>query len=413
LGKFVFRLPDIGEGVTEAEIAEWHVKVGDHVEEDAPLVDVLTDKATVDMTSPVRGVVTAIHGEVGESRAVRSPLVELEVDGHAEAEPEPEPEPAAVAEATKDEPKARPQSKSAQPPKPAAGGQILAAPAVRARAAALGIDLTGLKGSGPGGHITHADLDARMGTAGPAEARSGPHPAADHAGREGVEAIKVIGLRRKIAEQMALSSRAIPHFAYVEEVDVTALEALRARYNAKAEQRLSILPFFALAVVRSIPEYPQVNAVYDDQAGVLYQSVPVHLGVATQTPSGLMVPVVRNAQTLGVRGLAQAIAAAAAAARDGSAKREDLSGSTITISSLGTLGGLAATPVINHPEVAILAPNKIRDHLVLNAAGQVETRKVMNLSGSFDHRIVDGHDAASFVARVKALLEEPDLMLLG
>ncbi|MDB5454307.1 MAG: pyruvate dehydrogenase, partial [Caulobacteraceae bacterium] len=318
--------------------------------------------------------------------------------------------PPAVPEAPTEPPTAKALPTSA-PATRAAGGQVLAAPAVRARAAALGIDLTGLKGGGPGGHITHADLDARLGMNGPA-APSGPHPAADHAGRDGVTAIKVIGMRRKIAEQMAVAKRSIPHFAYVEEVDVTALEALRARYNAKAEERLSILPFFALAVVRSIPEFPQVNAVYDDQAGVLHQSVPVHLGVATQTPNGLMVPVVRDAQRLGVKGLSDAIAAAAQAARDGSAKREDLSGSTITISSLGALGGVAATPVINHPEVAILAPNKIRDHLVLNA-GQVEARKVMNLSASFDHRIVDGHDAASFVNRVKALLEEPDLMLLG
>jgi 2-oxoisovalerate dehydrogenase E2 component (dihydrolipoyl transacylase) len=253
-----------------------------------------------------------------------------------------------------------------------------------------------------------------MAVAGPGQvaAPSGPHPAAAYADRDGVTATKVIGMRRKIAEQMALSKRTIPHFAYVEEVDVTNLEALRARYNAKAEQRLSILPFFALAVIRSIPEMPQVNSVFDDQAGVLYQSGPIHLGVATQTPTGLMVPVIRDAQTLGVRALSEAIAKAAAAARDGSARREDLSGSTITISSLGTLGGIAATPVINYPEVAILAPNKIRDHLVLKA-GQVEPRKVMNLSGSFDHRIVDGHDAATFVSKVKALLEETELMLLG
>jgi 2-oxoisovalerate dehydrogenase E2 component (dihydrolipoyl transacylase) len=415
LGTFVFRLPDVGEGVTEAEIAAWYVKVGDHVEEDQPLLDVLTDKATVDMTSPVRGVVTAIHGEVGESRAVKSPLVELEVEGHVSAEAEPEPaaapEPALAKGEVAPEAKPEPKAKAAKPT--SNSGQVLAAPAVRARAASLGIDLAGLRGSGEGGRITHADLDTRLGSAAPATAApSGPHPASSYADRAGVSAIKVIGMRRKIAEQMALSKRSIPHFAYVEEVDVTNLEALRARYNAKAEQRLSILPFFALAVVRTIPDFPQVNSVFDDQAGVLYQSGPIHLGVATQTPNGLMVPVVRDAQSLGVKALSDAIAKAAAAARDGSAKREELSGSTFTISSLGTLGGVAAMPVINFPEVAILAPNKLRDHLVLKD-GQVEQRKVMNLSGSFDHRIVDGHDAASFVSRIKALLEEPELMLLG
>jgi 2-oxoisovalerate dehydrogenase E2 component (dihydrolipoyl transacylase) len=409
LASFVFRLPDIGEGVTEAEIAEWHVAVGDHVDEDQPLVDVLTDKATVDMTSPVRGVVTALHGEAGDSRPVGAPLVELDVEGHVE---ETASEPAAAPEAPQAEapgPEPKPEKKPVA--KASSRGRVLAAPAVRARAAALGIDLTRLKGSGPEGQVTHADLDARLAEGG-AAAPAGPHPAADYAGREGITPVKVIGLRRKIAEQMAISKRAIPHFAYVEEVDVTALEALRARYNARAEQRLSILPFFALAVIRSIPEFPQVNAVFDDAAGVLYQSGPVHLGLATQTPNGLMVPVIRNAERLTVRGLAEAIASAAAAARGGSARREGLSGSTITISSLGALGGVAATPVINHPEVAILAPNKLRDHLVLNE-GRVEARKVMNLSGSFDHRIVDGHDAASFVARIKALLEAPEAMLLG
>jgi 2-oxoisovalerate dehydrogenase E2 component (dihydrolipoyl transacylase) len=410
VGRFVFRLPDIGEGVTEAEIAEWHVAVGDHVAEDAPLVDVLTDKATVDMTSPVRGVVVALHGEVGAARAVGSPLVELEVEGHAEAETAPAaPEPAAAP--------AKPSETAEPTPAKSEGGQVLAAPAVRARAKAMGLDLAAVKGSGPEGRITHADLDAQARPAQAAVAqttpgRSGPHPAAAHAGGEGVTAVKIIGLRRKIAEQMAVSRRSIAHLGYVEEVDVTALEALRERYNAKAAQRLSVLPFIALAMVRSLPEFPQINAVYDDEAGVLYQSAQVHLGVATQTVSGLMVPVVRDAARLTIRGMAQAIASAAAAARDGSAKREDLSGSTITISSLGALAGISASPVINHPEVAIVAPNRVREHLALKD-GQVVVRKVMNLSTAFDHRIVDGHDAASFVARVKALLETPELLLLG
>jgi 2-oxoisovalerate dehydrogenase E2 component (dihydrolipoyl transacylase) len=403
VGRFVFRLPDIGEGVTEAEIAEWHVAVGDHVEEDAPLVDVLTDKATVDMTSPVRGVVVALHGEVGVARPVGSPLVELEVEGHVEVEkPAPAPEPVKAAPV---------EGAEAAATRKTASGQALAAPAVRARAKTLGIDLAGVQGSGPEGRITHADLDARLAKA-PATTRSGPHPAAEFAGKDGVNPVKIIGLRRKIAEQMAVSRRSIAHLGYVEEVDVTALEVLRERYNAKAAQRLSVLPFIALAMVRSLPEFPQINAVYDDEAGVLYQSAQVHLGVATQTDTGLMVPVVRDAASLTIRGMAQAIASAAAAARDGSAKREDLSGSTITISSLGALAGISASPVINRPEVAIVAPNRVREHLALKD-GQVVVRKVMNLSTAFDHRIVDGHDAASFVARVKALLETPELLLLG
>ena len=403
MGRFVFRLPDIGEGVTEAEIAEWHVAVGDHVEEDAPLVDVLTDKATVDMTSPVRGVVVALHGEVGVARPVGSPLVELEVEGHAEAE----------APAPEAKPSPEPVKQAAAGPAPARtnSGQVLAAPAVRARAKAMGIDLAAVQGSGAEGRITHADLDARVAKATAQTARSGPHAAAEFAGRDGVEAVKIIGLRRKIAEQMAVSRRSIAHLGYVEEVDVTELELLRERYNAKAAQRLSVLPFIAMAMVRSLPEFPQINAVYDDEAGVLYQSAQVHLGVATQTDSGLMVPVVRDAGRLSIRGMAQAIASAAAA-RDGTAKREDLSGSTITISSLGPLAGISASPVINHPEVAIVAPNRVREQLALKD-GQVVARKVMNLSTAFDHRIVDGHDAASFVARVKGLLETPELLLLG
>lgn len=412
MGKFVFRLPDIGEGVTEAEIAAWHVAVGDHVDEDQPLLDVMTDKATVDMTSPVRGVVTAIHGEAGDSRAVGSALVELEVEGHAEAaEPEPEPAPVAAPEPVAETKPAK--AASAATPAPS-GGKVLAAPAVRARAAAMGVDLAGLKGSGDGGQVTHADLDARLSiSAAGHTAPSGPHPAADYAGREGIKPVKIIGVRRKIAERMQAAKRSIPHFTYVEEVDVTALEALRARYNEKAAQRLSVLPFVAMAVIHAIPKFPKINAVYDDQEGVLYESVPVHLGVAAQTDNGLMVPVVRDAQTLTIRGLAQAIAKAATGAREGSAKREELSGSTITVSSLGLLGGIAATPVINAPEVAILAPNKVREILVREPSGDIVGRKVMNLSASFDHRIVDGHDAASFVSEVKALLEQPELLLLG
>lgn len=398
MGRFVFRLPDIGEGVTAAEIAAWHVKVGDRVEEDQPLLDVLTDKATVDMTSPVRGVVSALHGEVGGSMPVGSALVELEVEGEGQDEPPP---------AVPDE--AAPAAPEPAASAPSTTGKSLAAPAVRARAKALGLDLSTVTGSGPEGRVTHADLDAQLGRA---RRQPGPHPAAAFEGREGVTSVPVIGLRRRIAERMSEAKQAIPHFGYVEEVDVTALEALRRRLNASGQVRLTMLPFVALAMVRSLAQFPQINAVYDDRAGVLHQSAAVHLGVATETDAGLLVPVVRNAERLGLRGLAEAIAAAAARAREGTAGRDDLSGSTITVSSLGRLGGVSAFPVINHPEVAIMAPNRVRERLKLED-GQVTEAKVMNLSTAFDHRIVDGHAAASFVAAVKALLEAPELLLLG
>lgn len=427
MGQFVFRLPDIGEGVAEAEITAWYVKVGDQVREDQPLLDVMTDKATVDMTSPVTGLVKAIHGEIGAMTPVGSALVEFEVEGDevqrertpppASKAPPPVPKPAPAAEALKAESTA-PVSPEAAPAQPRVStGKALAAPAVRARAEAMGIDLASVAGTGPEGRVTHADLDARAptrpGTALVAQqAPSGPHPAAAYAGGDGVSAIKIVGLRRKIAEKMQTAKAQIPHFGYVEEVDVTSLEALRARINEKGTARLTMLPFFARAMIMSLPEFPQINSVYDDQQGVLYQSADVHLGIAAQTPGGLMVPVVRNAQNLSLRALSQAIIDVTTAAKDGTATREQLSGSTITISSLGPLGGVSAFPVINHPEVAILCPNRAVDRVVL-VGGALVNRKVMNISTAFDHRIVDGFDAATFVSRIKTLLEEPGLMLLG
>jgi 2-oxoisovalerate dehydrogenase E2 component (dihydrolipoyl transacylase) len=413
MGRFVFRLPDIGEGVAEAEITAWYVKPGDKVGEDQALCDVLTDKATVDMTSPVAGTVTAVHGAVGEMRPVGAPLVEFEVEGEApreagrtaSAQPNPTP-----AEAT---PAAPAETVEPDPPTPVvrSSGQALAAPAVRARAKALGIDLASVAGRGPEGRVTHADLDAqRGGSAAPLS--NEPHPAAGHAGAADVTAVPIIGLRRRIAETMAAAKRSIPHFGYVEEVDVTALEEMRARVNAAGGARLTLLPFFARAVIEAVAGFPQINAVFDDQAGVLYQHKAVHLGIATQTPTGLMVAVVRDAEQLSIRALAEAIAKVSTAAKDGTAKREDLSGSTITVSSLGTLGGISAMPVINRPEVAILAPNRLREQVVMR--GGVPTAvKVMNVSTAFDHRIVDGFDAASFVAKVKEQLESPGLLLLG
>jgi 2-oxoisovalerate dehydrogenase E2 component (dihydrolipoyl transacylase) len=395
MGRFVFKLPDVGEGTAEAEVVAWHAAVGDLVEEDAPLVDVMTDKATVEITSPVRGRVLSLAAQPGEMATVGAPLVELETqDEEAEefaekvAEVEQEPiapakavEPGLVAEA--------PKSPGAQ-----------AAPAVRARAEALGIDLTTIRGSGPRGRITHEDLDAALTGGGVAKA-----PA--QASRAD-EQVKVIGLRRRIADKMAESKRRIPHFGYVEEVDVTELEELRKYLNGAYPDRprLTLLPFLMRAVVKAVADFPEINARYDDEAGVVTRSGAAHIGIAVQTDAGLMVPVVSNAERRDLWDSASELARLAKAARDGSAKREELSGSTITITSLGPLGGISHFPVINHPEVAILGPNKIAERPVVRH-GQVVVRQMMNISSAFDHRVVDGQQAAEFIQRIKALLEHP------
>jgi 2-oxoisovalerate dehydrogenase E2 component (dihydrolipoyl transacylase) len=423
MGRFTFKLPDVGEGVAEAEVVAWHVAVGDAVAEDQPLADVMTDKATVELTSPVAGKVLERNGAEGDTLAVGAPLVVLETEGETPAEPvaraAPKAEPAAapapappareaaapaVAEAAP--PEAR-EAEQRAPSKPS--GQVLAAPAVRARAEALGLDLSAIRGTGPEGRVTHADLDAVL-TRGGRRRPSGPA----FAQREGAEAVKVIGLRRRIAEKMQDAKRRIPHFAYVEAVDVTDLEALRAHLNAAHSERprLTLLPFLIRALVVTLPEFPQINATFDDEAGVITRHAPVHVGIATQTPGGLMVPVVRHAETLDLWAAAEAVARAAAAAREGKAAREDLTGSTITITSLGPLGGIATTPIINAPEVAIIGPNKIVEQPVIRD-GQIVVRKLMNLSSSFDHRVVDGYDAAAFIQRIKGLLEVPATLFLS
>lgn len=388
---YQFRLPDIGEGIAEAEIAVWHVKPGDHVAEDQCLVDVMTDKATVDMTSPVAGQVLAIHGAVGEMRPVGAVLVEIEVAGEAEGEaavqPEPEPEPAP-----------EPLTRATFEPETAAP---LAAPATRHRARELGIALESVAGSGPGGRITPEDLEAHARKA----ARARPAP------RDGATDIPITGLRRKIAERMEQAHQRIPQITYVEECDLTELEALRDEMNREGGDRLTLLPFFIRAMVRALPDFPQVNAHYDDEQGVLRQYAGVHVGVAVQTPHGLMVPVIRHAETLDIRACARELARLSGAARDGSIGREELSGSTITITSLGPLGGIATTPIINHPEVAIIGPNRIVERPVVQGPF-VALRKVMNLSSSFDHRIVDGHDAARFIQSIRRMLEHPALLFM-
>ena len=397
MGRYVFKLPDVGEGTAEAEIVAWHVAVGDTVKEDQQLVDVMTDKATVEMTCPVAGTIVALRGEPGDMATVGAPLVEIEGAASAPAVVAPQPANASSTAAV-----AAPTTREAM-------DKPLASPAVRRRAADLGIDLQIVPGSGPGGRVRHGDLDSYIASGDTRAATRMPQ-----APRDGVTDIKLIGLRRRIAEKMQESKRRIPHFTYVEEIDMTELESLRASLNAtkKSEQpKLNVLPFLMRALVRVVPEFPQVNAHFDDEAGVVHRYAAVHIGIATQTANGLIVPVVKHAETLDVWRAASEVTRVAAAARDNTASKDDLSGSTITITSLGALGGIASTPVINHPEVAIIGPNAITERPVVRD-GQIVIRKMMNLSSSFDHRVVDGADAAAFVQRLKTMLEHPAMLFM-
>lgn len=429
MGRYVFKLPDVGEGTAEAEIVVWHAAVGDEIEEDQPLVDVLTDKATVEMTAPVSGRIVSVHGEPGEMAAVGSPLAVIEVEGpgnadgqsappasksHAAPKARSEPAPPAVAVEPRAEPappraEKPPEPTSASPVARVAGEKPLASPAVRRRARELGIRLQFVPGTGPAGRIGETDLDRFLASGGEPRAGGGGRTR-----RDGVHEVKVIGLRRKIAEKMQDSKRRIPHFAYVEEIDVTELEDLRVYLNASksADQpRLTLLPFLIGALVKVLPRYPQINARFDDEAGVVHRHDGVHVGIATQTANGLIVPVLRHAEARDLWDCAAEIARVAAAARDGNAGAEELRGSTITVTSLGPLGGVATTPVINRPEVAIIGPNKIIERPVVRQ-GQIVVRKIMNLSSSFDHRVVDGYDAADFIQKIKALLEHPALLFM-
>lgn len=417
MGKFVFKLPDIGEGIAEAEIVAWHVAVGDRIEEDQPLADMMTDKATVEMESPVAGIVTAVAGEAGDVIAIGSMLVEIQTETesdaadeareHGKAEPEavaaPEPSPPPQMQPAKNMAEVVPVQSNAVV-EPETMQKITASPAVRARARDLGVDLNDVKASG--GHIRHADLDAYL-NYGAGQGYRAPGGSAQRAD----EIIKVIGMRRRIAENMAASKRHIPHFSYVEEFDVTAVEGMRADLNANRGNRpkLTMLPFLIVAICKALPDFPMINARYDDEAGIVTRHGSVHLGMATQTDAGLVVPVIRDAQDRNVWQLAQEIVRLAGAVRNGSAKSEELSGSTLTITSLGPLGGIATTPVINRPEVAIIGPNKIVERPMF-VGDTIEARKLMNLSISCDHRVVDGWDAASFVQAVKKLIETPVLL---
>ena len=427
MARYSFKLPDIGEGIAEAEIVAWHVKLGDTVAEDDPLCDMMTDKATVEMTAPVAGRVVEVAGEVGDQIAIGSVLAVFETEGEATAEPvvatapneaaevakaDPIPEPekpsSALAEEgegeqRRQEPSARERSaEGSAAPSPAKDKRILASPAVRERAKNLGIDLAQVRAEGD--RIRHSDLDAFLTYHQDYRAAASLRPD---------EQIKVVGLRRRIADNMAASKRHIPHFTYVEEFDVTKLEALRADLNDTrgSKDRLTILPFLIVALCKALPQFPMINARYDDEANIVTRSGVVHLGIATQTDAGLMVPVIRDAQAKNVWQLAAEVKRLAEAARNGKAKSEELSGSTLTLSSLGPLGGIAATPVINRPEVAIIGPNKVVERPVVRD-GQIVIAKMMNLSVSCDHRVVDGHDAASFVQAVKKLVETPALLFV-
>ena len=425
MGEFVIKMPDVGEGVAEAELVEWHVKPGDAVREDMVLAAVMTDKATVEIPSPVAGTVLWLAGEIGDVIAVKAPLVRIDIGGEGRAAMD-----AALEEPAKSEPARGLEAaaeerllvaKPASAPKPpvmqpsvgagrAAGGDAkpLASPAVRRRAQDAGIDLRQVHGSGPAGRIGHEDIEAYLAGAGHAA------PPTVLARKTVTEGIKVTGMRRRIAEKMSLSASRIPHITYVEELDVTDLEDLRETMNKtrKPEQpKLTILPFLMRAMLKTIGEQPGVNSTFDDEAGIITRHGAVHIGIATQTPSGLTVPVIRHAEARSVWDCAAEVSRLAEAARTGTAQRDELSGSTITITSLGAMGGIVTTPIINHPEVAIVGVNKIVMRPVWDGS-QFVPRKIMNLSSSFDHRVIDGWDAASFIQRIKVLVETPALIFI-
>lgn len=414
MARFVFRLPDIGEGITTAEIVAWHVKPGDRVEEDGKLADVMTDKATVEMESPVAGTVMELAGEAGDVIAIGSPLAVIETgapDGQEMSSSDRAPAPPAeAATAAPDAGSARQPDRDSDDGDPgeetnAPRRAVLASPAVRRRAMDLGIDLS-LVRIAEGDRVRHSDLDAYL-----RYSTSEGYQATDASRSWADKAVPVIGMRRRIAEAMVASKRHIPHFTYVEEIDVTELERLRRQLNDNRAGRptLTVLPLLIVAICRSLPAFPMLNARYDDEAGIVARSGRVHLGMATQTGGGLMVPVIRDAQDRNIWQLAAEIRRLSDAARAGKATWEDLSGGTITVTSLGPLGGIVSTPVINRPEVAIIAPNRIIDRPVF-AGDEVRRAKMMNLSMSCDHRVVDGWDAASFVQEVKRWLETPVLL---
>ncbi|MCP4207880.1 MAG: 2-oxo acid dehydrogenase subunit E2 [Shimia sp.] len=418
MGVFAIRLPDVGEGIAEAELVEWHVRVGDVVREDDVLAAVMTDKAAVEVPSSVDGKVLALGGEIGDMIAIGAVLIRIEVDGEGNesgvaeesvaAPVEKKPEVVEAEETPAPKPAAKPAAAAAAPVKRAAGTKPLASPSVRARAREEGVDLRQVPGSGAAGRISHADLDNWIASGGIQQG------SVVRGQNTGVEEVRVIGMRRKIAEKMAISKRQIPHITIVEEVEMSALEDLRAALNAKHKgerAKLTLLPFLMRAIVEAVREQPELNARYDDEAGVIHRHGGVHVGIATQTPNGLNVPVVKHAEAGSLWDNAETVSRLAQEARDGTIKRDELSGGTITITSLGPLGAIATTPIINHPEVAIVGVNKMQIRPVWDGQ-QFQPRKMMNISCSFDHRVIDGWDAAVFVQKIKTLLETPAMLFV-
>ena len=401
MGTYIFKMPDIGEGVVEAEITAWHVAVGDVVSEEDPIADAMTDKATIELTSPVDGVITAVGCEAGEMLAVGGALATFTVEGE-ESVPEPEPEkasPQKTTEKTTKSPEKTP-PRDDLTPKPIGGDKKpLASPAVRKRAREAGLDLSQAAATGASGQVTHIDLDRLEETLQPIE---------------GETRIKIIGLRRVIAERMQAAKRHIPHFTYVDEIDMTALEALRGHANETSggdKPKLTVLPFIIRALGLTLRDWPQFNARYMDEQGFVSQFTALNLGLATMTEKGLIVPVIKDAGRKSIWQLARDVARLSDAARSNTLTTDDLTGASTTLTSLGPLGGIVTTPVINRPEVAIFGPNKIRDKLEMKD-GEISVRRVMNFSVSCDHRVIDGYDAAAMVQDLKARLQDPQMMFL-
>ena len=419
MGIFAFKMPDIGEGVVEGEVVEWMVAVGDSIKEDDPILSVMTDKATVEIPSPVDGTVKRVVGEAGDILPVGVVCIEFEVegDGNASSDSKPAPEKKKAEQKPKApaETKAKPAPVEVSAPVPAApavtraaGTKALASPAVRQRSREANINLEHVAGSGPAGRISHADLDAHI-AGGTNATRSSPVGSTTKVELNGTEEHKVIGLRRKIADSMMASYSTIAHFSYFEEVDITALEELRQHLNATRPEgapKLTYLPFIMLACVKALDKSPECNALYDDDAGVVTRHQAVNLGIATQTDRGLYVPVVKHTEAMDIWQAAAEMMRVTSATRDGKAGVEDLTGSTFTITSLGRLGGLGATPIINKPEVGILGVHNAKERAVVRN-GDIVIRRMMNLSSSWDHRVVDGHDGATMVQTLKTYLENP------
>ena len=410
MAKYVFNLPDVGEGVVEGEIVKWNVKPGDTVKEDEPLVELMTDKATVSIPSSVNGKVVSTTGKPGDMVPVGAELIVFEVKGASGSKPKSKPKPEPVAEPVPDpEPEPKAESVAAPPisvPPPVASTGTkppLASPAVRRRAREAGIDLSQISGTGPAGRISHDDMDTFI--------SGGGRLAAVQSGVKmtGVEEVPVIGLRRKIAEKMATSKRSAAHFSYFEEVDITALESLRQHLNstrAENQPKLTYLPFIIQGLIRAVRKFPQCNALYDEEKGIVFRHQAVHVGISTQTEDGLMVPVIKHAEARDVWDTANELVRVTTSAREKTATIDELTGSTITITSLGAMGGLGATPIINHPEVSIVSIHAARDQAVVRD-GEVVVRKMMNLASSFDHRIIDGYDGALLIQELKSMLEYP------